>query len=270
MKNIKMILAFLLALSMVLCMCACGNGKPEESESVSTDTSQTDSSETEPSETEPSETEPSETEPSETETTGSSETDPSVTEPSQSESTEAKEPLYTITVLDENGQPVSGVFVQLCRGDSCCAMGTTGDDGVANYYEDLVGEGGLTAKIIVVPEGKQCVGGVQQVELEAGQTNVVFNLEPSNYIYSISVVDADGNPFSGVFVQLCRGDTCCAMGQTGANGTAYYMEDLIGEGQLTAKIIVVPEGYTCVDGIQQIELNDGQVSVVFVLEAVAD
>lgn len=263
MKLIKNLTACLLVLALMLCVCACGQNTDSDPSTEATKPTTTEPSVTEPSETDPSVTEPSVTEPSETEP---SETEPSVTEP-----VIPQDYLYSITVRTADGEPLSGVFVQLCRGESCCAMGTTGENGTAYYTEDLVGEGSLTAKIIVVPEGYQVVDGAQQISLADGEKDVVFVMEKIaavEYLYAISVKDTLGNPFEGVYVQLCRGDSCCAMGTTGADGTAYYLEDLVGEGSLTAKIIVCPEGYQCVGGVQQIELADGVNFVEFVLETI--
>lgn len=166
MKNVKTFLAVILALVMALCLCACGEDTPEQTDHSQT----TNSSATEPSETKPEETEPSETKPSETE--------PSETEPSETAPTVPAEYDYSITVRDVDGNPFEGVFVQLCRGESCCLPGFTDANGAAYYYEaDLIGEGDLTAKISVMPEGYQAVDGVSQITLTDGVTDVVFVLE---------------------------------------------------------------------------------------------
>lgn len=214
MKNIKTFLAVILVLAMALCLCACGADTPEQ-----TDPSQTTTA-TEPSESKPAETESSETEPSET--------TPSETEPS--------EPVkydYSITVQDVDGNPFEGVFVQLCRGESCCLPGFTNADGLAFYSaDDLVGEGDLIAKINAIPEGYQLVDGNSQIALTDGMADVVFVLEAVvDADYTITVQTTDGTALENVFVQLCRGDACCLPGFTNAKDSAYFYEkDLIGEG----------------------------------------
>ncbi len=247
MKNIKTFLAVILVLAMALCLCACGEDTPQQ-----TDPSQTTAA-TEPSESKPAETEPSETEPSET-------------EPS-----EPVEYDYSITVQDVDGKPFEGIFVQLCRGESCCLPGFTNADGSAFYSaDDLVGEGDLIAKINVIPEGYRLVDGKSQITLTDDVADVVFVLEAVvDADYTITVETTDGTALENVFVQLCRGDACCLPGFTNAKGSAYFYEkDLVGEGELTAKISVVPEGYLVVDGVSQITLTDDMTVVTFVLEAI--
>lgn len=89
-----------------------------------------------------------------------------------------------------------------------------------------------------------------------------------DYVYTVKVVDVDGNPMSGVFVQVCAGTTCVPV-MTGEDGIAGYPTEVTGDGELAAKIIVIPEGYACVDGITEISMADGNTDVVFTLEPVA-
>ena len=96
-------------------------------------------------------------------------------------------------------------------------------------------------------------------------TDIGDTAEPVEYVYSVSVVDIDGNPIEGVFVQICAGDTCVPK-KTDANGIAGYEEEISGDGELTAKIVTMPEGYEAVDGITEIVM-EGVDSVEFVLQA---
>lgn len=91
---------------------------------------------------------------------------------------------------------------------------------------------------------------------------------PVHYVYTVKVVDVDGDPMPGVFVQICAGTTCVPVA-TDANGIAGYPTEITGDGELAAKIITIPEGYACVDGIQEISMADGKTDVVFTLEPVA-
>lgn len=85
------------------------------------------------------------------------------------------------------------------------------------------------------------------------------------YAYCVQVIDSDGNPVSGVFVQICAGDTCVPVA-TDENGIAAFPNEVEGDGELVAKIMetTIPEGYHCVDGITEISL-DGETNVGFVL-----
>lgn len=178
MKMMKNVFAIVLAMAMILCLCACGNDDSSSTEGTNASTTAPTTEATEPS-TEATEPSTEATEPS----TEATEPSTEATEPSTEATDPSTEPtvpeyLYAITVKSVDGQLFNGVFVQLCRGDSCCSMGTTGDDGTAYYVEELVGEGPLTAKIIVCPEGYQCIDGVQQIELADGVNHVEFVLEP--------------------------------------------------------------------------------------------
>lgn len=91
---------------------------------------------------------------------------------------------------------------------------------------------------------------------------------PVDYVYTVKVVDVDGNPMSGVWVQICAG-TICVPVATDANGIAGYVNEVTGDGELGAKINTIPAGYAAVDGITEISMADGKTDVVFTLEPVA-
>lgn len=99
MKNMKNLLAIALVLSMIFCLCACGAGENKE---------------TEPAETEAPVVEVPET-------TAAAE------EPTLAEGMA----VYTITVVDEGGNPVAGTMVQLCK--ETCIPGLTNEEGVAQF-----------------------------------------------------------------------------------------------------------------------------------------
>lgn len=111
----KKILAVILALTLIFVLCACGND-----ESKSTEPEQTKS-------------------------------DPvDVTEDSTEENTDSSDDTvtYTITVVDAQGAPLSGVMVQLC-GESC-SPGQTDANGVATYH---LPEADYHAGIMIMPDG---------------------------------------------------------------------------------------------------------------------
>lgn len=65
---------------------------------------------------------------------------------------------------------------------------------------------------------------------------------PTLLTYTISVVDADGNPVEGVEVQMCSADgTCYLPVKTGANGLADFQK---AEGEYYVTIPSCPAGYT--------------------------
>lgn len=95
---------------------------------------------------------------SETESASIEESSEGKTEASQSaseteseeatESTTAKpsKVTYTVTVVDEEGNPISGATVQLCVGDLCKLPSPTNADGVATFEFD---EAEYTVKVTV-------------------------------------------------------------------------------------------------------------------------
>lgn len=253
MKKIEKLLALLLAMVMVLGLAACaGNGD-------SADDDQTSSSTTE--QTEPEETEPQESEPGD-------EKDPPA---------EPVEFVYTVTVEDTEGNPIEGVFVQICAGTTCVPKSTDAE-GVAGYDAEITGDGELAAKIISLPEGYTAVDGVTEIAM-GDETDVVFVLAPENadeqgYVYTVQVITVEDMGVEGVWVQICAGTTCVPK-QTDAHGMAGYEEEITGDGELVAKIISIPEGYEIydeeveiVDGVAQITFPEDVTDVIFVLREI--
>ena len=59
------------------------------------------------------------------------------TESSVDETVEEQADCYKVTVVDEDGNPIEGVYVQFCRGDLCMAPYPTEANGVITYnYAD--------------------------------------------------------------------------------------------------------------------------------------
>ncbi len=122
--------------------------------------------------------------PTENETTGN--TDPShSSNTSASESTApstkpAKEVTFRVKVVDEEGNIVPGVTVQLCK--ESCVTKTTNDEGWAEFTNDV--EDGYHANIyglhpekcpVTVPEGK--VIDATEYDFAAGETELTIVLK---------------------------------------------------------------------------------------------
>ena len=232
MKNIKTLLALLLAMTMVLCMCACGKdaGADDDNNTSTATTASSDNKTTAPVNPDPEDPEP-------------------------------VEYVYTVKVQDTAGNPISGVFVQICAGETCVPKSTDAQ-GVAGYDKEIEGDGERTAKIISMPEGYV---GVQEIVM-GDKTEVVFVLtKTAGLVYTVKVQDAEGNAISGVFVQICAGETCVPK-STDVNGIAGYDKAVEGNGERSAKIISLPSGYEAVDGVMEISMVDTN-DVVFVLQA---
>jgi len=232
MKNIKSLLALLLALVMVFALCACDGG-----ETTNTDPSSNSSN------------------------VQNSKPDDDIPEPPENPNDpQDPEYVYTVRVEDTKGNPVSGVGVQICAGESCVPK-TTDADGIAGYTKQIEGDGELTAKIIKMPEGYV---GVSEISME-GETDIVFKLtNVASFVYAVSVVDTEGNAIPDVNVQICAGESCVPK-KTDVNGIAGYDKAVDGNGERAAKIINVPAGYVAVDDIVEIPMGD-ETQVTFVLE----
>lgn len=119
--NMKKIMAMLLALCLTLALCACGNANnndvPEATDPVHNDVP-ADTAEQTPEETE--------------------EEAPAGT-------------VYTVTLVDEGGNPVVGTLIQICQGELCLMPCATNADGVATFT--VTEEGAYEAKLVTLPEG---------------------------------------------------------------------------------------------------------------------
>ena len=117
--NMKKLLAMLMAAVMILGLCACGGETAETTEATQT-TEATEATQT-------------------TEATEATE----ITEETEPEGT-----VYKVTVLDEEGNPISGVMVQICF--ETCLPAMTDENGVAEYHVD---EADYKVSFLMVPDG---------------------------------------------------------------------------------------------------------------------
>ena len=76
---------------------------------------------------------------------------------------------YTVTVLDEEGRPVSGAMVQLCS--QICAPGVTDEKGVAGFQ---LPRDDYKVSFLVLPEGY--VNDVQEFYFEEGSSALTITL----------------------------------------------------------------------------------------------
>lgn len=100
--NIKRFLAFVLAMMLVLSLCACG-GAPVETPEESTPAA-----------------------PEQTEAPTEQQTEA----PTEEVNTN---PVYTVKIVDEAGNPVVGAMVQICQGETCMPGPLSGSDGTVTF-----------------------------------------------------------------------------------------------------------------------------------------
>ncbi len=139
----KRILFVLLAFTFVFGLCACGNTETNESDSskaVSAPESKEES-----------------------------------VEASKEESVPAALPEFTVTVVDEEGNPVAGAQIQICDSNNICFMPANSDSEGKAVIKNIVVESGYTLKVPVVPEGYEYKGEAE-VALTAGATEYTVEL----------------------------------------------------------------------------------------------
>lgn len=79
---------------------------------------------------------------------------------------------YTVTVLDESGNPVEGVEVQICDGDRCLMPNTTGADGKVSFKTT---SGNFEALIKDAPAG-YTYDATQYIPFPEGATELTVTL----------------------------------------------------------------------------------------------
>lgn len=143
MKQIKILFVGVLALCLALSLCACGGTESSSSDAQSNNTESSIDSE------------------SKTQSTVESENQ------SQPEAKAA----FTVTVVDENGNSVQGVVVQVCQGETCLPC-PTGEDGVAVFNVEITENYKLS--VAQCPDGYVYEGG--DIPLESGATEYTLEI----------------------------------------------------------------------------------------------
>lgn len=94
---------------------------------------------------------------------------------SETESQIAAEAAFKVKVVDENGNPVAGVMVQVCK--DTCIPAKTGDDGIASFNIEVTD--GYKLSVLSCPEGYEYTGEAE-VYLESGATEITVELTSGN------------------------------------------------------------------------------------------
>lgn len=169
---------------------------------------------------------------------------------------------YTVSVVDSNGNPVSGVKLSFTTPGGIPFPGTTGADGKAtlNHNED-----GVTVKVTSIPRGYEYnkLNADQSFDANRNLVITITALEP----IVINVVDNEGAPIASVLVQMCDTSGSCRMPTaTNEEGKAFYVFE---EGEFKAQLTNgAPDGYTVDDPTAYYPIVDGEVTIV--LTKIAD
>ena len=140
---------------------------------------------------------------------------------------------YTVTVVDEDGNPMKGATITFSPAGSMDIPFETEADGVVSYKTAKT----VTAKLTGIPTGYKSAQLNKEISFDAnGNATVTLTKMPD---YIVKVVDQDGNPVAGVSLQMCD-KFCVSFPKTDANGqtsTKYQ------EGNFHVVITAVPDGY---------------------------
>lgn len=92
---------------------------------------------------------------------------------SQTSSEEETTPKFEVTVVDQNGDAVSGIWVQLCN--ESCVPKTTDENGVAAFDAEITD--GYKLSVMTCPEGYETeYVGENYIYLEEGITEYTFEI----------------------------------------------------------------------------------------------
>lgn len=151
---------------------------------------------------------------------------------------------YTVTVLDDQGNPVAGAQIFFTETDGLSVPYPTDENGVASFPSEKK----VSASVLAVPEGYEYDKlTVTQSFDKDGKLSITVKkaAAPTGDPYVITVVDDEGNPIAGVPVQMCNkvSGICIPGGTTDENGQFSYTYR---EGEFRAQITSgkIPEGYT--------------------------
>ena len=170
-----------------------------------------------------------------------------------------KKVTYTVTVVDEDGNPVSGVMVEFALKGGESFPVPTKSEGKASTTTTKE----LSAKIIAVPDEYEYdnIGAALAFDANGKVTVTLKKAEVARL--TIRVIDNEGNPIEGVVVQMCSAATgqCKTPNITDENGEAFYSYEEGFKAQLT-KTSALPNGYTVDDVEAKYEFIDGVATIV--------
>ena len=148
---------------------------------------------------------------------------------------------YTVTVVDQDGNPVKGAIVYFYPKGGVEMFYPTNDNGATEGYKT---DKEMSISVMTIPAGYEYdkLAQKQKVDAKDGKVTItVTKKAPEGTNYTIRVVDQNGNPVAGAMVQMCESeDKCLTPITTNANGEAVYTEP---EREYKAAIASLPEGY---------------------------
>lgn len=170
---------------------------------------------------------------------------------------------YTVTVVDQDGNAVKGVVIYFTpEGGVAFPLATDANGKTSPYKTDKK----MTASVSTLPAGYEYANldKEQSFDKDGNLTVTITKSVVDEDYFTILVVDQDGNPISGVSVQMCA-EYCKMPITTGADGKASYAYE---EGDFHAQLSELPEGYTVDDISAYYDFVDGLATIT--LTKIAD
>ncbi len=150
--------------------------------------------------------------------------------------------LYTVNIVDQDNNPVSGVSVIFDPGFATKTSDANGKITIETENQ------GLKFMITTVPDGYTKPAAVEaQYHGVFGDkkelTVTVTKKTEVKVTYSVKVIDQNGNAVDGVLIQLCPNGVCLSDSfVTASNGT--ITKDMEPNLPVDVKLVTVPDGYT--------------------------
>lgn len=149
---------------------------------------------------------------------------------------------YTVTVVDQNGDPVKDVQLLFTAAAGGMQLRITDEQGKATYSV----EGGASVQVTGIPVGYEYdkLSETQNFDNNGNLNITVKKVEKAEgKKYIIVVLDQNDNPVVGAKVQMCEAENegvCLIPVTTNANGEGIYNVE---EKAYKAAITSLPEGY---------------------------
>lgn len=163
---------------------------------------------------------------------------------------------YTVTAVDQDGNPIKGVKVTFSPKGGTEIPFTTDEQGSATYKTDKA----VTATVTSVPAGYEYdkLDEEQSFDKDGKLVITVSELAP----FVILVIDQNDNPVPGVKVQICNDKTCLMAKTTDAEGKGYYdYREGTFRAQLSGGLEALPEGYTSENPTQYYDFVNGVATI---------
>ena len=159
------------------------------------------------------------------------------------------EATYTVTIQDQNGNPVPSVICQFVDKDGTTQLAVTAADGKISHTSAVE----ITSvELTSIPDGYTASATTVSFE---GKTELTVTLQAeqeqdTNVTYTVTIVDQNGNPVVGATIQLCDDENCKLPVVTDESGIAVCSYE---QADYHVTITELPAGYS--SDVTEFELN---------------